>query len=250
MAAKRAIVPQEMSSGSTWLRNADRSWTPACSAVAGGLGYRGGCQGSRPITWGGFIRMRLHITIARAGTLVFTALLTITMLTAERTSANAASASPTRSVASVGTPATAIPDLLTVPTLSAPEAAVLGVETAPVVAPEPAAAPAPAAVPLPPPFAATAVSGGVTVLASWYGPGFYGNRTACGQVYSPQIVGVAHKTLPCGTLLVLSYGDRTVTVPVIDRGPYIAGRTLDLSNATRGALGCPDLCTLLMQYAR
>lgn len=188
--------------------------------------------------------MRLHITIARAGTLVFTALLTVTMLTAERTSANAATATPPRAAASVRTPVTTVSDLLTVPTLSAPEVAVLAAETGVVAEPAVVAPPSPVAVPPP------AVSGGSYVLASWYGPGFYGNRTACGQTYSPQILGVAHKTLPCGTLLVLSYGDRSVTVPVIDRGPYIAGRTLDLSNATRAALGCPDLCTLLMEYAR
>lgn len=182
--------------------------------------------------------MRLHITLARAGTLVFTALLTITILTAERTPADAATASaPVRSVAVRPIMPT---DLLEAPTLSAPEpvAAVLGVETAPApVAP-------------PPPAPVVTASAGSYVLASWYGPGFYGNRTACGQTYSPQILGVAHKTLPCGTLLVLSYGGRSVTVPVIDRGPYVAGRTLDLSNATRASLGCPDLCTLLLQYAR
>jgi rare lipoprotein A len=87
------------------------------------------------------------------------------------------------------------------------------------------------------------------VIASWYGPGFYGNRTACGQVYTPEIIGVAHRTLRCGTMLVLEYRGRTMTVPVIDRGPYIAGRTLDLSNATRLAMGCPDLCTLSMRIA-
>ena len=180
--------------------------------------------------------MRLHITLARAGALVFTALLTITMLTAERTRADASSAAfPARPTAAL---ATLTADAIAVPTLSAPDtaAAVLGVETAP----EPVAAPPPR----------QAVAGGSYVLASWYGPGFYGNRTACGQIYSPQIVGVAHKSLPCGTLLVLSYGGRSVTVPVIDRGPYIAGRTLDLSAATRGALACPDLCMLLMQFAR
>ena len=91
--------------------------------------------------------------------------------------------------------------------------------------------------------------GGI-VLASWYGPGFYGNRTACGQTYTPEILGVAHKTLPCGTLLTLTYGTRAVTVAVIDRGPYIAGRTLDLSTATKLALGCTDLCTVRMQLAR
>jgi rare lipoprotein A (peptidoglycan hydrolase) len=87
------------------------------------------------------------------------------------------------------------------------------------------------------------------VIASWYGPGFYGNRTACGQTYTPEIIGVAHRTLRCGTLVVLEYRGRTMTVPVIDRGPYIAGRTLDLSYATHIAMGCPDLCTLSMRLA-
>lgn len=202
--------------------------------------------------------MRLRIALARTGALVFTALLTVTLLTAERTPANAATASAPGPVlvAAVVVPAVVVFDLLIDPTLSAPDVvvAVLGAESAPeaVVAepePEPVAAPPPPAAP-PPVVVAAPLAGGSYVLASWYGPGFYGNRTACGQIYSPQIMGVAHKTLPCGTLLVLSYGGRSVTVPVIDRGPYVAGRTLDLSNATKLALGCTDLCTLLMQYAR
>jgi hypothetical protein len=110
-----------------------------------------------------------------------------------------------------------IADTLTVPTLSAPAPAVAMPAAAAVVlglesAPEPVAAMAPA----PPPPAAV---GGSLVLASWYGPGFYGNRTACGQVYTPEIIGVAHRTLRCGTMLVLEYRGRTMTVPVIDRGP-------------------------------
>ena len=86
-----------------------------------------------------------------------------------------------------------------------------------------------------------------TVIASWYGPGLYGNRTACGQLYTPELVGVAHRTLPCGTMLELEFRGRVVRVPVIDRGPFIAGRTLDLSNATRAALACSDLCPVWMQ---
>lgn len=197
------------------------------------------------------------MTLARAGALVFTALLTVTLLTAERTPAVAATPTPAAGVRAVAAAAPAPFDLLVEPTLSAPAVAVLGVETpaeTPAETPvETPAAPAPAAAPAAPePVAAPAppAAGGSYVLASWYGPGFYGNRTACGQIYSSQIMGVAHKTLPCGTLLVLTYGGRSVTVPVIDRGPYIAGRTLDLSAATKGSLGCPDLCTLLMQFAR
>lgn len=73
--------------------------------------------------------------------------------------------------------------------------------------------------------------------ASWYGPGLYGNRTACGQTLTPSTRGVAHKTLPCGTQLSLRHGKNTVTVRVIDRGPYVAGREFDLTEATRNDLG-------------
>jgi hypothetical protein len=86
---------------------------------------------------------------------------------------------------------------------------------------------------------------GVTVIASWYGPGFYGNYTACGQVYTPYIQGVAHRWLPCGTMVTLAYAGNVVTVPVIDRGPFIPGREFDLSNATRISLACTDLCPVL-----
>jgi hypothetical protein len=71
---------------------------------------------------------------------------------------------------------------------------------------------------------------------SWYGPGFYGNRTACGHAYTQTIMGVAHKTLPCGTLVTFKHGSRIVTVPVIDRGPYVPGRIFDLSAAACRAL--------------
>jgi len=74
-------------------------------------------------------------------------------------------------------------------------------------------------------------------VASWYGPGFYGNRTACGQTYTESSWGVAHKSLPCGTLVQFRHNGRVVTAPVIDRGPYIAGRTWDLSAALCRALG-------------
>lgn len=67
--------------------------------------------------------------------------------------------------------------------------------------------------------------------ASFYGPGFYGNRTACGLAYTMTIVGVAHRSLPCGTRITFRNpaNGRVVTAPVIDRGPYVAGRIWDLS---------------------
>src|SRR3989449_1145114 len=83
-----------------------------------------------------------------------------------------------------------------------------------------------------------------TVLASYYGPGLYGNRTACGQTLTTTLQGVAHRTLPCGSAVRLSYAGRSVTVPVVDRGPNVAGREFDLTYATKIALGCPDICVL------
>ena len=73
---------------------------------------------------------------------------------------------------------------------------------------------------------------------SWYGPGFYGNRTACGQEYTRTIMGVAHRSLPCGTRVTFRNpsNGRTSTVPVIDRGPYVDGRQWDLSGALCTAL--------------
>jgi rare lipoprotein A len=139
---------------------------------------------------------------------------------------------------------------------------VLGIESTPVATAEPAppATPEPTPVPTPTPSPARTPAPAVAalpqlpdpptsgvVIASWYGPGFYGNRTACGQVYTPQIIGVAHRTLPCGTMVTIEFRGRTMTTPVIDRGPYIAGRTLDLSNATKIAMACTDLCTVSMR---
>lgn len=60
----------------------------------------------------------------------------------------------------------------------------------------------------------------VSQKVTWYGPGFYGNGTACGQKYTRTIIGVAHRTLPCGTLVQFKWGGITAVAPVIDRGPY------------------------------
>ncbi len=73
--------------------------------------------------------------------------------------------------------------------------------------------------------------------ASWYGPGLWGNSTACGQTLQPQTMGVAHKTLPCGTTVKFVYRGRAVITQVIDRGPYIHGRAWDLTKAVSDALG-------------
>ena len=73
-------------------------------------------------------------------------------------------------------------------------------------------------------------------IATWFGPGFYGQKTACGQTMSPVIVGVASRTLPCGTLVLVNYKSHRLTVPVIDRGPYANGATWDLTWGAASAL--------------
>ncbi len=180
--------------------------------------------------------------LARIGVIVFAMLFAIALVTEHQAAGKALAATANASEAPA---AISTPDALDRPV------AVAGFQAASLDAPAPVVLAA-----LIPAAAAPAVSvavvepqGGI-VLASWYGPGFYGNRTACGQVYSSELIGVAHKTLPCGTLVTLTYGSRVLVAPVIDRGPYVAGRTLDLSNATKLAIGCTDLCTLRMQIGQ
>ena len=128
-------------------------------------------------------------------------------------------------------------------------------------------APAPTLTPPPGAVAAFALKGqpyrlpAFVGLGSWqvsnvsfYGPGFYcvlnrvkdclpqrggspwPNGTACGVMYTRTLVGVANRTLPCGTLVAFSYGGRTVIAPVVDRGPYVTGRNWDLSGGLCSAL--------------
>ena len=74
-------------------------------------------------------------------------------------------------------------------------------------------------------------------VATWYGPGFYGRRTACGARMTRSLLGVAHKRLPCGTQVAVLYKGRRITVPVVDRGPFRRGTQWDLTAATATALG-------------
>jgi rare lipoprotein A len=83
--------------------------------------------------------------------------------------------------------------------------------------------------------------------ASWYGPGLYGNETACGQILRPYTVGVAHRTLPCGTMVKFVYAGNAVVAPVIDRGPFVKGRAWDLTAAASEALGLEG--TDMLRYA-
>src|SRR5262249_58511897 len=75
--------------------------------------------------------------------------------------------------------------------------------------------------------------------ASWYGPGFHGNRTASGEVYDQYDLTAAHQTLPLGTRVIVTNLDngRAVEVRINDRGPFVKGRSIDLSYAAARSLG-------------
>jgi rare lipoprotein A (peptidoglycan hydrolase) len=98
-------------------------------------------------------------------------------------------------------------------------------------------------------FGPTLVAG-----ASWYGPGLYGRQTACGQTLRATTVGVAHRTLPCGTLVKFVYNGRSAIVPVIDRGPFAKGRAWDFTAAASEALEFEGVgkvrYSVALEYAR
>ena len=74
-------------------------------------------------------------------------------------------------------------------------------------------------------------------VVTWYGPGWYGRKTACGNTLTDHLYGVAHKTLPCGTVVRFRFRGHTVRTKVVDRGPYAAGVDYDLTWAAARKLG-------------
>jgi rare lipoprotein A len=80
--------------------------------------------------------------------------------------------------------------------------------------------------------------------ATWFGPGFYGKRTACGQVMSRALLGVAHRKLPCGTPVAVFFNGQSLTVPVVDRGPFGNGAHYDLTAATAKTLDMAQTSTI------
>ena len=80
-------------------------------------------------------------------------------------------------------------------------------------------------------------------LASWYGPGFHGRRTANGERFDMHSLTAAHRTLPFGTLVRVRslVNGREIQVRVNDRGPFTRGRVIDLSRAAAEALGLLEL---------
>jgi hypothetical protein len=86
-------------------------------------------------------------------------------------------------------------------------------------------------------------------IASWYGPGFHGQVAASGEIYNMYDLTAAHRTLPLQTLVrvVHQKTGNSVVVRINDRGPYVAGRTLDLSWRAKDKLGMGDLGAIAIE---
>jgi peptidoglycan lytic transglycosylase len=85
-------------------------------------------------------------------------------------------------------------------------------------------------------------------MATYYGPGLYGRRTACGKRLTTRLVGVAHRRLPCGSSVTVFYGGRFATLRVVDRGPFTSGVTFDLTAAAARKLGMRTTATVRAAY--
>ncbi len=88
-----------------------------------------------------------------------------------------------------------------------------------------------------------------TMIASYYGYSLEGFETASGEPFDPEGYTAAHRILPLGTRLLVSYGGETVRVTVNDRGPYVVGHDLDLSLAAAREIGltCPGTAPVLVR---
>lgn len=86
-----------------------------------------------------------------------------------------------------------------------------------------------------------------TTVASWYGPGFHGRKTASGEVYDQNKLTAANKTLPFGTKLAVKNltNGRSCVVVINDRGPYVKGRGIDLSKEAARRIGIVGIAPVL-----
>jgi rare lipoprotein A len=89
-------------------------------------------------------------------------------------------------------------------------------------------------------------------IASWYdcatpGQCSKSKRTANGEKFNPNALTAAHRTLPFGTKVRVTYKGKSVIVRINDRGPFVKGRTIDLSRAAARAIGCPGICKVKIE---
>jgi rare lipoprotein A (peptidoglycan hydrolase) len=92
--------------------------------------------------------------------------------------------------------------------------------------------------------------GSYSALAGSSGPAAFGRHTACGGLLTPDTLGVAQPTLPCGARVFITYRGKTVLTQVVDRGPYTAGRQFDLTDALARKVGLKGVQTIHWAYAR
>lgn len=88
------------------------------------------------------------------------------------------------------------------------------------------------------------------IYATWYGPGFHGRKTASGQRFNQYAMTAAHRTLPFGTKVRVKHKGRSVIVVINDRGPFIKGRSLDLSKGAARKLKCGGVCLVEMKVLK
>lgn len=86
--------------------------------------------------------------------------------------------------------------------------------------------------------------------ASWYGPGFHGKRTASGERFNRHAFTAAHRTLPFGSSVRVCHRKRCVIVRINDRGPFVKGRSIDLSEAAAKKIGCKGICGVTIRRIR
>lgn len=93
-------------------------------------------------------------------------------------------------------------------------------------------------------------TGYYTARAAPYGPTSSHTRTACGQPFTNETMGVAHPVLPCGVKLYIRFHGRDVLTQVIDRGPNVPGRDFDVTKALADRIGLHGTQTIKWRYAR
>lgn len=89
-------------------------------------------------------------------------------------------------------------------------------------------------------------------VASWYGPGFHGRRTASGERFDQGAMTAAHRTLPFGARVrvTLLGSGKAVVVRITDRGPFVRGRVIDLSKGAARRLGLPGVGRVCVERVR
>ena len=104
---------------------------------------------------------------------------------------------------------------------------------------------------LPPAVAVPGTENGwYTARAAPYGPTARHRRTACGEPFTNKTEGVAHPVLPCGVRLYVRFHGREVLTQVVDRGPFSAGRDMDLTKALANRLELHGTQVIQWRYAR